>query len=74
LSAIKLIAAMAALVAVAVLIRLWGLGVPMMLGLPAVLLGSLIALSLGVHVAGYVAMIAFVLIVLMAFPWWPGAG
>jgi hypothetical protein len=73
LSTIGLIAVIAALGAVAVLIRILGLAVPIMLGLPAVLLGSLIALSLGVHLAGYVAMIAFVLIALMAFPWWPGA-
>jgi biotin transporter BioY len=73
LSTIGFIAAIAALVAVAVLIRLSRLVVPLTLGLVAVLLGALIALGLGVHFAGYLAMIAFVLIVFIYFPWWPGA-
>jgi hypothetical protein len=73
LSTIGFIGAIAALVAVAVLIRLSCLVVPLTLGLVAVLLGALIALGLGVHFAGYLAMIAFVLIVFIYFPWWPGA-
>jgi hypothetical protein len=73
LSTIGFITAIAALVAVAVLIRLSRLVVPLTLGLVAVLLGTLIALGLGVHFAGYLAMIAFVLIVFIYFPWWPGA-
>jgi hypothetical protein len=73
LSTIGFIGAIAALVAVAVLIRLSRLVVPLTLGLVAVLLGTLISLGLGVQFAGYLAMIAFVLIVFIYFPWWPGA-
>jgi hypothetical protein len=73
LSTIAFIAAIVALVVVALLIRLSRLVVPLTLGLVAFLLGSLIALALGVQSAGYVAMIAFVLIVFIYFPWWPGA-
>lgn len=65
---------MAALVSAAVLIRRSRLVVPVTLALVAVLSASLIALGLGVHLAGYVALIAFPLIVFISFPWWPGAG
>jgi hypothetical protein len=65
---------MAALVAVAIVIRGSRLVVPVTLCLVAILPGSLIALSLGVHFAGYTAMIAFVLIAFIYYPWWPGAG
>jgi hypothetical protein len=73
LSTIAFIGAIVALVVIAVLIRLSGLVVPLTLGLVALLLGSLLALALDVHLAGYVAMIAFVLIVFIYLPWWPGA-
>jgi hypothetical protein len=73
LSTIGFIAAMAALVSAAVLIRRSRLVVPVTLGLVAVLSGSMIALGLGVHFAGYLALTAFPLIVFIYFPWWPGA-
>lgn len=73
MSTIPFIAAVAALVAVAVVIRSSRFVVPVTLALVALLTGSLVALGLGVEPAGYVALIAFPLITFIYFPWWPGA-
>jgi hypothetical protein len=72
-STIAFIAAVAALVGVAVVIRSSRLVLPVTLALVALLTGSLIALALGVRLAGYVVLIGFPLIVFIYFPWWPGA-
>lgn len=73
MSTIAFIAAVAALVGVAVVIRSSRLVLPVTLALVALLTGSLIALALGVRLAGYVVLIGFPLIVFIYFPWWPGA-
>jgi hypothetical protein len=73
-STIGFIVALSALVAVAAVIRASRFMLPVTLGLVALLAGSLIALSLGVRPAGYVALIGLPLIMFIYFPWWPGAG
>lgn len=73
LSTLGFIAVVSALVAVAAVIRSSRFVVPVTLALVALLTGSLIAITSGVGLVGYVALIALTLIAFIYFPWWPGA-
>jgi hypothetical protein len=73
LSTLGFIAAVSTLVAVAAVIRSSRFVVPVTLALVALLTGSLIAVTFGVGLVGYVALIALTLIAFICFPWWPGA-
>jgi hypothetical protein len=73
LSTLAFIVAVSTLVAVAAVIRSSRFVVAVTLALVALLTGSLIAVTFGVDLVGYVALITLALIAFIYFPWWPGA-